>query len=80
MWFGSEALYLSCKLRNVCIDDKRRKWQCSGSYVKMNRYRLTGYYSHRNGPQYGHYQCVVSMYEMSLVWCVLKGSIVVKQV
>jgi hypothetical protein len=77
MCFVSESFYLSCKVRNVCSDDKRMKWQCNGSCVKMNRYRLMRYYSHRDGRQYGHYQCVVSMYEMSLVWCVLKGSIVV---
>jgi hypothetical protein len=76
--FGSESFCLSCKVRDVCSDYKRRKWQCNGSCVKMNRYRLMRYYSHRDGRQYGQYQCVVSMYEMSLVWCVLKCSIVVK--
>jgi len=77
MCFGSESFYLSSRVRNVRSDDKGRKWQCNGSCVKMNRYRLR-YYSHSNGRQYGHYQCVVSMYETSLVWCVLKSSIVLK--
>jgi len=77
MCFGSKSFYLSSKVRNACNDDKGRKWQCNGSCVKMNRYTLK-YYDHRDGRQYGHYQCVVSMYEMLLVWCVLKSSIVVK--